>query len=274
MRMKVITFNIWDLPFWFIKDRKKRIAGIVQYLKNSDADVICLQESFDIYHRAFLCDALKDRYHIAGNTKDHRRILFFKLFDVTGGLIILSKFPILYSRFVPYNRFLNSAITEALGRKGFLEVICKTPRGNLKVVNTHMHQETLFFSRKIRLRQTANMLRRTNHDQLPTIIAGDFNENYMIREHEFAELFKLTGFLVPSVCGRKSDSEPTYRPDNRYVDNWLNRIRFPKRYDYVFVKNTDAVGLQVVRYEPEYLKPPLSDHDPVILELADDHPCD
>jgi endonuclease/exonuclease/phosphatase family metal-dependent hydrolase len=58
------------------------------------------------------------------------------------------------------------------------------------------------------------------------------------------------------------------------VDNWLNRIRFPKRYDYVFVKNTDAVGLQVVRYEPEYLKPPLSDHDPVILELADDHPCD
>ncbi len=270
MQIKIITFNIWDLPFWFVKDRKKRVAGIAEYLRNSDADIVCLQESFDIYNRAFLRDKLKDKYQIAGDAKDHRRILFIKLFDVTGGLVVFSKFPVVSSRFVPYGRFLNSTITEAFGRKGFLEVTVKTPLGNLKIVNTHMHHETVFFDRKIRLIQTTKMIMKTNGDQLPTIIAGDFNEDYLMREDEFTELFKTTGFSSPIKLEDGERMQPTYRPGNAYVDNWRNRIRFPKRYDYMLVRNIDKMGLRVVKYEPEYLDPPLSDHDPLLLTLSKD----
>ena len=54
MTLKVLTLNIWDLPFWFVKDRKKRIKNLPEYLKKSGADIICLQESFDVENRSFL----------------------------------------------------------------------------------------------------------------------------------------------------------------------------------------------------------------------------
>ncbi len=270
MSIKVISLNIWDLPFWFVKDRKKRILRIVEYIKKSEADVVCLQESFDVKNRVFLKDELNNKYRIAGDAFETRRIFFVKLFDVTGGLVVFSKFPIIKSGFIPYSRIFNSTITETIGRKGFLEVVVVTPLGDMKIVDTHMHQETTLFSRKIRLRQTAKMIKKINRDGMPTILAGDFNENYLMEEREFVELFDLTGFSTPLIPGQKIDFRPTYRPDNHYVDNWLNRIRFPKRYDYMFVKNIEKMGLRVTRYEPEYLRPPLSDHDPVVLELSTD----
>ncbi len=268
MTLKVLTLNIWDLPFWFVKDRKKRIKNLPEYLKKSGADIICLQESFDVENRSFLKEQLSGSYMMAGDVIETRRILFIKLFDMTGGLVVFSKFPITSSRFVPYSRFLNSAISETLGRKGFLEVIVETPIGDVKIVNTHMHQETHFFSQKIRFKQTEKMVMKTNNYDKPIILAGDFNENYLMKEYEFAELFRTTGFSDPSKFKEGEPISPTYRPENTYVDNFLSRIHSPKRYDYILVKNLDKAGLKVTEYKPEYLTPPISDHDPLFLTLS------
>ncbi|MCL5224049.1 MAG: endonuclease/exonuclease/phosphatase family protein, partial [Patescibacteria group bacterium] len=224
MKLKVLTFNIWDLPFWFVKDRKARIIGIEKYIERSDADIVCVQESFDVYHRTFLKKKLNGLYYMAGDARETRRILFIKLFDITGGLAVFSKFPIIESKFVPYNRFLNSSIAETFARKGFLEVLIKTPLGNVRVVNTHMHQEAFFFDKNIRFRQTTKMIMRTNSDETPTILAGDFNQNHMMLEGEFAELFRSTGFSSPTRLGTEERTPPTYRPSNMYNGIWINKI--------------------------------------------------
>lgn len=266
MQVKILSFNIWDLPLFFVKNRKSRFEGLIKYLKEVDADIVCLQEAFDVKHRERLCAEFGKIYSIAGNN-DFRRILFLKVFDTTGGLMILSKFPIKFKRFVPYNRVFNSAIGEVFARKGFLEVVVETSTGDLRVVNTHLHEETPFFDRSVRLFQLKKILEKIDGEDLPAVLVGDFNQQSLLHQQDFAKHFDLSRFSHPL---RDSMHLPTYRPENIYVDNWLNRTKTPKRFDYILTRRIDGLGLRAVRYEPQHLKTDLSDHDPLLLVLSDE----
>lgn len=267
MKLRILSFNIWDLPLFFVKNRKDRMRGAAEYLKNLGADIICLQESFDIENRLLLKDALTDNYYMAGDTDETRRILFFKLFDMSGGLVIFSKFPILESNFVSYSRIFNSAVGEVLARKGFLEAVVKTPKGKIRILNTHLHEEAPFFDRTVRISQLAKLFGLIKQDGLPAVLTGDFNEEALMHQEIFSALFDAHGFEHPLKSERALDAAPTYRPGNPYVDNWMNRTSYPKRYDYILVKGMRKLGFKTGTYEPQIINPPLSDHDPILLEL-------
>ncbi|MDO8504907.1 MAG: endonuclease/exonuclease/phosphatase family protein [Candidatus Liptonbacteria bacterium] len=269
MELKVLSFNIWDLPLWFVKNRKERLLGTIKYLRDLDADIVCLQESFDVKHRKILHENLKDIYFFSGAMAKSRKVLFFKVFDKSGGLVTLSKYPILQSNFVPYSRVFNSAVGEALARKGFLETVVKTPVGELKVVNTHLHEETFLFDRTLRLKQLGKIFQQFNGRGIPAILVGDFNQHSMERQEDFSELFELIGFYHPLRYNNESHEAPTYRPGNPYVESWPNRTRGPKRFDYILVKGLKQMGLHAEYYHPQYLNPPLSDHDPLLLVLSE-----
>ena len=52
--LQIVSFNIWDVPYWFVPNRKQRMLHIAEYLQRLDAEIMCLQESFDVHHRRFL----------------------------------------------------------------------------------------------------------------------------------------------------------------------------------------------------------------------------
>jgi endonuclease/exonuclease/phosphatase family metal-dependent hydrolase len=140
MQIKVLTLNIWDIPFWFSTKRRERMRHLGPYLKEINPDIICLQEAFDVKHRELIHEALgKKNYHIVEEYDETRRVLLFKRFDLTGGLIIFSKFPIKENSFSHFRRPLRIAFSERVGRKGFLQALLETPMGPLLVVNTHLH---------------------------------------------------------------------------------------------------------------------------------------
>ena len=63
-QLKIVSFNIWDLPYWFVKNRRQRILQIAEYLRRLDAEIVCLQESFDVHHRRLLYEHLGlERYY-------------------------------------------------------------------------------------------------------------------------------------------------------------------------------------------------------------------
>jgi hypothetical protein len=37
-QLKIVSFNIWDLPYWFVKNRRQRILQIAEYLQRLDAE--------------------------------------------------------------------------------------------------------------------------------------------------------------------------------------------------------------------------------------------
>jgi len=269
-QLKIVSFNIWDLPYWFVKNRRQRILQIAEYLQRLDAEIVCLQESFDIHHRRLLYEHLGlERYYASGGFEATRKAPL-AVFDTTGGLVIFSKFPILQHKFVPFNQFTLSLV-ERIGRKGVLEATIETPYGVIQVLNTHLHMGKSFFSRNTRVKQLKSILERMKvQPHLPVILAGDFNENALMEQKKFVTILQSRG-LTHSLHFEQYEFMPSYRIKNPLVNNWLNRSKYSRRLDYILVRLTEEFDLRVVQYEPMYLIPPLSDHDPVFLSLSSDY---
>src|SRR2546425_716180 len=192
-QLKIVSFNIWDLPYWFVKNRKQRILQIAEYLQGLDAEIICLQESFDVHHRRLLYEHLGlDRYYASGGFEETRQVPLAS-FDTTGGLVIFSKFPIIQYKFIPFNQFTPSLI-ERIGRKGVLEVTIETPYGIIHIFNIHLHVGKHFLAQNIRVKQLKSVLERMKLQRnLPIILAGDFNENAIMHQKKFLTILKSMG---------------------------------------------------------------------------------
>lgn len=268
MRLKIITFNIWDLPFWFTRKDPKRIEKIGAYLADHGADIICLQESFDVGHRRLLHRSLGEKEnHLSGDSTNTRNVLYIKKFDVSGGLAVFSKYPIIKSRFVPFSRRYNISAIEFFGLKGFLETVVRTPKGPLRIVNIHLRQGILPLDRWVRLRQIKEATSAFLDKDMPTVIAGDFNEDNMMFKKAFISLFKNWDFIDPSSLLTERPLD-TYRPDNHYAANGFGRAKLAQRLDYMLLKGFGTLGFDVKEYRSIHLAQPLSDHDPTVLILS------
>ncbi len=265
--IKIISFNIWDLPVPYNTTRRERVRQIISYLKKHDPDIICLQEAWDPVHRRRIHDELgRERYHAALNETFASRWLPF--YNATGGLFTLSKFPVASEQFYAFKGF-TASLTDWLGNKGFVESRIEAPNGDLVLINTHLCHLEHASKQLLRRRygQFDRLLRHIeqSHDKA-VIVAGDFNEDDIMKRKEFSERLTASGLIHPHLA--EAPLAATYRHDNPFVDTWPNRVPSSQRYDYIFVRSLDKLGLSVEKYEPEYLNPVLSDHDPVVMTLT------
>ncbi len=258
--LKIVTFNIWDLPLWFVKDRRNRIESVARYLAGSGADIVCVQESWDVYTRPMIYKIMQSAgySHVSVNES-------WYIFG-NSGLLTFSKFPIKSKNFTSFSR-LSAQLTEFFAWRGILETIVETPSGLVRVLNIHLHMPAWFFDRRIRLLQLRNAFKAIDwKNEMPTVFAGDFNEHELLEQKDFSNLFTDHKFTYPPLEG---DFQPTYRAENPFVScTWINRRSDSKCFDYIFVSGMEKIGLKVKNYSPVYLNPTLSDHDPVVLTLT------
>jgi endonuclease/exonuclease/phosphatase family metal-dependent hydrolase len=263
--LKIITFNIWDIPLWFNKERKVRIAKVADYLKGKNADIVCLQETWDAENQQLLIERMGKEYFCAYG-KDRAKKLWLKnISNFCGGLMVFSKFPIVEENFFAFPR-LNYSPTQMSGHKGFLEAVLETPWGKLRVVDTHLHS-WIFWGGKFRRKQLKRIMKRLKKNDDPVVLAGDFNQHDILQREPFAAMLAENNFKIPA--GEESlFSVPTYRTENPFVDMWPNRVPFSHRLDYIFTRGLERWDLSVKDHRPVVLEPPLSDHDPVELILT------
>ena len=259
--LHIISYNIWDLPFFSRKTRLSRIKEIAHFLKNSQADIICLQEAWNLDSQRLIKEILGPKYFSWEDRVATSKHTLWGFSRAQGGLMILSLFPILSMRFTPFSVF-HWSWTEWFGNKGILDFYFKTPRGKLRVVNTHLYQPGFF----VRLKQFKKLITYLSGDrETPAIIAGDFNEDKLLEKNHFVKLLESEHYLHPSL----SSDAPlyTYRIENPHTQTWINKIFTSFHLDYFFIKGIDKLGLEVNSYAPIHLEPTLSDHDPIILSL-------
>ncbi len=260
--MKIISLNIWDLPVWFVKDRKERIVLIKDFLITLNPDIICLQESFDPDHRAEIISFFQTHGYAASDKHVGSRNVIGRKMDTTGGLVTFSKFPILANSFIPFPRLFFSPI-EWLGRKGVLMTLLDTPYGKLRMINVHLSKGFLY-PEAVRLRQLKHLFIHVQSlSPVFTCIAGDFDQQDFVHNRKFSELITKHNFIHPPGDTIK----PSYRAENKYVDIWMNRIRHSKRLDYIVYNHLGSLHVAVEQYAVIYLDKPLSDHDPVLLDF-------
>jgi endonuclease/exonuclease/phosphatase family metal-dependent hydrolase len=134
LEFKVVSYNVWGLPFGLADDRDERIAAIGPALAKLKPDLVALQEVWVPENGATLKTALAD----AGL----KHTVFESEGFIGSGLLIASRYPIEVETF---QRYRHAGKPHKLwhgdwfARKGVLIVRVSTPKGMLRVANTHLH---------------------------------------------------------------------------------------------------------------------------------------
>ena len=263
-RMRVLTWNLW----WRFGPWEARQPAIVETLRRIDADVICLQESWETRNGESqpekLADALGYRHVYAAG-------LGLDLAEESMGNAILSRWPITAARAaaLPAPEGLDEM-------RSILRAAIDGPNGSFEVFCTHLNWR--LDQSHVRQQQVASicqLIAETREQRtFPPILCGDFNA-----EADAAEIRLLTGHAaVPSP---KLVFLDAWRTAGNGGPGWtwsrLNPFTASapepdRRIDYVFVGYPgDAARGEILSARVEAVEPVggvlASDHYAVCAEI-------
>lgn len=277
MRGVYKAFNFLDRDLWSLAPHvEERQAEAAAALRRLDADIVCLQEIYGENPRQELFSALKDVYpHQAVNPQPKRM-------GTDDGLMVLSKYPILDIKFVPFIQ--GPPLEKALGDKGYLACqIDASDLGRISLFNCHltagapMHKTNDPITEKWRSQQIRQMLKDVDAviGSNPLIV-GDFNCGPECSFENYRELL-LGGYsdlFARAINDRQIDNLPSYdanNPLNAHCSDPSMRI------DHFFVRAKTAHRWTIAhawRVGEEAFVPvggelvPLSDHYGLMLDMV------
>ncbi len=288
MRLRLLTFNVWALPWPVARDTSTRLSAIGAQLPILDADVVALQEVWTPAARDVLVEA--------GRRSGYRQIWHKSAPTDSGGLLILSRLPIREAHFTTFRmNGLPQRVQHAeyYSGKGFVILSVEAPDGVFSLATTHLHaryarsKDTYEYTghRAAQIVEFAAALAKV---QQPIVALGDFNLRE--RSPEYRCLMGLTGLRdLARELDRRQD---TILRDNPYRHRDQKR---GGRIDYIFVRDGAARAvrpLHLRRVFDDYLQidgqpgaysdhagllaeveiagpgKPLSDPSPLALDLA------
>lgn len=234
--LRVMAYNIHHAAP--IGEEEVDIDGIAHVIKRENPHLVALQEVDSDTERsgpgnqaAMLAEKLDMHY------------FFAKTIDYGGGdygLAVLSKYPILEEEL-----FLLPHVTEGSEQRVLALIKVQLPSGKeVQFGSVHLDYRR---DPKDRLNQLEEIVRVTSTEELPVILAGDFNAQPDSKSMEMVyQHFKPTC----SECG------PTFPADNP-----------DKTIDYVVYKDNNGVFELLENRVVE--EPRASDHRPVLVVLKD-----
>ncbi len=134
--IRILTYNLFlrPPPIKSNEDdwKDERLLDFIQELDNYD--IICLQEVFSV-----LSNRKYELIRLANKAGffffcDSPIPSFYSKFTIDGGLLILSRFPISFNEFVPFDY---GVLSDALSYKGLLSAKIKILDTELLIVNIH-----------------------------------------------------------------------------------------------------------------------------------------
>ncbi|MFI7541944.1 endonuclease/exonuclease/phosphatase family protein [Actinoplanes sp. NPDC049599] len=212
--VRLLTFNTLMRG-----DVRRRLHALGALLRQSEYDIVCLQEVAFRRHADLLRRAAGRYGHHAWSGAVLLR----------GGLVLLSRWPVRGARFTRYPR-LGPVRAEYLMRKGAQLAVVETPDGPLVVANTHLtaNHDNDWSPRnrytpiaRAELGHLAAALAAAD-PALPAVVVGDLN---VPRDSVALAGFLATTGLTDVLAG---DPEPTFRPTARWPD--------PPAFDHVLVR--------------------------------------
>lgn len=221
--IKVLSYNIRGFSWYNSKDVDAGKNNIVQYIKNSGADIVCLQEYLILENNA------------KANTKEIRKVLkdypyysFVKLNSIYNsssykyGIACFSKYPILSTKEIPidtrenagsviyrikikdkvvsvFNNHLESNRLTDEDRKVYLKLIKDTDRQAIDKAASNLRRRLgpAYVKRAPQARLIKKWIEEQNTDG--TIVCGDFNDTpisytYKTIKGDLKDAFADTGF--------------------------------------------------------------------------------
>ena len=206
---------------WNINYANRDLVEVSRLLRESNADIVCLQETTEFSEIWLQCE-FADRYphyFIAGHTGKF----------LAEGFMVLSREPIQKSRFVPPTRTFFGHVVFQVDHGGQL----------VSILNVHLTPFTARNSRTITDLLSAVNQTEIDHEQevkailndipdnAPTLIVGDFNSP----SHGIAPITLQNAGLLDSFKELHPDADQTHKSWDFPLPNGL---RATWRIDYIF----------------------------------------
>lgn len=259
--IKVLSWNIYMLPpLVKFTGKLKRADAIGDTLAKSDYDVLVLQEAFHHGARRRLTRKLKDVYPYRIGPV-HKKLFSPK---TSSGIWILSRYPMTKIAATKYRN--KSGIDNKMARKGAAMVRVVKNNQPFHIIGTHLNSGGTLQLRASQVRQIReDLVGKHHHQDIPLIIAGDFN----IERSEKAGLDSM-------LCILDVSDYTLHGPHQYTVDGSMNDLCWTKGkgfIDYIFVNNGALKPVKLIRQIPLLEKrwskknKSLADHNPVELIL-------
>jgi Endonuclease/Exonuclease/phosphatase family len=261
LHITLVSINIWDLPVRLPRtQRGRRHRLLLEGLPHLDADILLIQEAFRPRLRRAILRALP-AFH-ADALARHGRWMAFLRMDAAGGLLTLSRWPIVSTRYRPARRHRRMKPDERIGWKGCLWTRIATPEGALLVGNVHLYAGNTPLDAHVRAIQTRDLLLHgETRPEVATIIAGDCNWDIDFEHSErgatgYVELAQA-GFR--EVADGRSAGIETMDPYRNRFARYVPWHRPARRLTHVFLRGP---GLSAGPEAPSLCldDPPVSDH--------------
>ena len=183
-QFSILTLNTWALPFELKgHDHDLRFPKLTEGINTKDADIVCLQEIFNRSLRRRIEKEINNGYEYGIDLSCNRKALSLLNLDCFGGLITLSKYPIIDEKFIPFPKTKHRNLIEKIGNKGFLITSLLLPNNSkIAIINTHLRSGIDIKAQKDRMEQILfinNYIESKLKDKYSEIVlTGDLNMNH------------------------------------------------------------------------------------------------
>ena len=197
--LKILTYNV--MAFGYKDHTSDNPNAIIEYIANSDADIVCLQEYMVGTQRNYMTQEKVDRalnmypYYYTEPLVQKTRYSI--------GLAIFSKYPILNSRKIRYDSAINGSTIHEIEVNG----------KKLIVVNNHLESFKLTMADRSSYSDFIRNINTEAFDELKELIQRKMGEAFLIRAEQAEivaeEIQNITGdYMV--VCGDFNDTPISY----------------------------------------------------------------
>lgn len=266
--LNIFSQNTWGVPVISSK-RKKRYQNLSYATQKIDADLFLLQETFSKeFTEKYFINPWQRRYQYfsRGNEKNLATLDF-----TSSGLTTLSKYPIVETRFHPFDKEI---LFDSLAAKGILISRIQLPNGHeIDVYNLHLQSGEPFKKkaisiRKEQLKQIADLVQDYSGINRTILLVGDFNFIENSPEYDFIvdEDGELEdGSLQFLDISRELYSDPSLNP---FVTYRYNKPLKESRLDYVLLRPASGWTWEPFCSDIEIRDLKVSDHNALLAQIT------
>jgi endonuclease/exonuclease/phosphatase family metal-dependent hydrolase len=240
----VVTVNLWGLPWPVARERRARKQRFAAHLSGSTYDLVGIQELWWPWRRTLDLEPLV----LPRTNRD-------------SGLALAGRLRV--QNEVDVEHFRHGRSVDRLKRKGALRADVQIASGE-RVSVCVVHLQAGRRHARVRAAQLGQLLSRLGEERRPLVLMGDFNFHQECEEDRRSAARLLEADFT-DAANELGQDHPTYHAgSNPYVP----RRRSPQRFDRVYLKGGQGVGLEPVEAEVMRLLPrPVSDHHPLRVRV-------
>jgi endonuclease/exonuclease/phosphatase family metal-dependent hydrolase len=271
--LTILSFNICftpdDMPLVFggMLPWQQRIDKVASTIKDSGADIVCMQEIFDHNGYEALYDSLKDEYpHFYMHIGPWSFQGSFKSLGFGSGLMVASKYPLDNPQFIPFekdNTHINRGVFS-------FQVLDKEGKAISHIYTTHL--EPFEEGKKLRdkeLEQIISQMESEKGETIPKILCGDLNlppdEQISWIQNYFTHDLELERFY----------NEDNYFTSCDFTKFWVDPTSFEAKkefldYSLLYKKGSERFTITtnfIPTFKPQNPQAATSDHFGLLTKL-------